>query len=90
MPFPIWGEGVPVRWRLEARSDEEPRWREALRELHFSIGAVATLYSAAAAENLSGPEHHVACATNWRNGRAAMRRGTIWSWGCGWAKRRGR
>ncbi|QCB56090.1 ATP-binding protein [Sphingopyxis sp. PAMC25046] len=43
-----------------ARSDEEPLWRESLRELHFDSGAVATLYSAAAAENLRGPEHHVA------------------------------
>lgn len=43
-----------------ARSDEHPRWREGLRELHFCSGAVATLYSAAAAENLRGPEHHVA------------------------------
>jgi phage terminase large subunit-like protein len=43
-----------------ARSDEGPLWRESLRELHFDSGAVATLYSAAAAENLRGPEHHVA------------------------------
>ena len=43
-----------------ARSDERPLWRESLRELHFDSGAVATLYSAAAAENLRGPEHHVA------------------------------
>ena len=43
-----------------ARSDERPLWRESLRELHFDSGAVATLYSAAAVENLRGPEHHVA------------------------------
>ncbi|ALH78995.1 DNA-packaging protein [Sphingopyxis macrogoltabida] len=57
-----------------ARSDEEPRWREGLRELHFSSGAVATLYSAAAAENLRGPEHHVAWCdelAKWPHGDAA-------------------
>ncbi|KGB55622.1 Terminase-like family protein [Sphingopyxis sp. LC81] len=57
-----------------ARSDEEPRWREGLRELHFSSGAVATLYSAAAAENLRGPEHHVAWCdelAKWPHGEAA-------------------
>ncbi|WP_447750472.1 DNA-packaging protein [Sphingopyxis fribergensis] len=57
-----------------ARSDEEPRWREGLRELHFSSGAVATLYSAAAAENLRGPEHHVAWCdelAKWPQGDAA-------------------
>ena len=57
-----------------ARSDEAPRWREGLRELHFSSGAVATLYSAAAAENLRGPEHHVAWCdelAKWPSGDAA-------------------
>lgn len=57
-----------------ARSDEEPHWREGLRELHFSSGAVATLYSAAAAENLRGPEHHVAWCdelAKWPGGDAA-------------------
>jgi len=57
-----------------ARSDEEPRWREGMRELHFSSGAVATLYSAAAAENLRGPEHHVAWCdelAKWPQGDAA-------------------
>lgn len=57
-----------------ARSDETPRWREGLRELHFSSGAVATLYSAAAAENLRGPEHHVAWCdelAKWPQGDAA-------------------
>jgi phage terminase large subunit-like protein len=57
-----------------ARSDETPRWREGLRELHFSSGAVATLYSAAAAENLRGPEHHVAWCdelAKWPGGEVA-------------------
>ncbi|KTE19568.1 ATP-binding protein [Sphingopyxis sp. H050] len=57
-----------------ARSDEAPLWRESLRELHFDSGAVATLYSAAAAENLRGPEHHVAWCdelAKWRQGDAA-------------------
>lgn len=57
-----------------ARSDEAPRWREGLRELHFSSGAVATLYSAAAAENLRGPEHHAAWCdelAKWPHGEAA-------------------
>ncbi|HEV7312847.1 DNA-packaging protein [Sphingopyxis sp.] len=57
-----------------ARSDEGPLWRESLRELHFDSGAVATLYSAAAAENLRGPEHHVAWCdelAKWPQGDAA-------------------
>ena len=57
-----------------ARSDEAPRWREAMRELHFDSGAVATLYSAAAPENLRGPEHHIAWCdelAKWRRGEAA-------------------
>ena len=57
-----------------ARSDEEPLWRESLRELHFDSGAVATLYSAAAAENLRGPEHHVAWCdelAKWPQGHTA-------------------
>lgn len=57
-----------------ARSDEGPLWRESLRELHFDSGAVATLYSAAAAENLRGPEHHVAWCdelAKWPGGDAA-------------------
>ncbi|WP_447760223.1 DNA-packaging protein [Sphingopyxis panaciterrae] len=41
-----------------ARADERPQWRSRLRELHFDSGAVATLFSAGAAENLRGPEHH--------------------------------
>ena len=43
-----------------ARSDEKPKWRERLSELYFDSGAVATLYSAEAPENLRGPEHHAA------------------------------
>jgi phage terminase large subunit-like protein len=57
-----------------ARSGEEPSWRESLRELHFESGAVATLYSAAATENLRGPEHHVAWCdelAKWPKGDAA-------------------
>ncbi|HMP44736.1 MAG TPA: terminase family protein [Sphingopyxis sp.] len=57
-----------------ARSAETPRWRDGLRELHFDSGAVATLYSAAAPENLRGPEHHVAWCdelAKWPAGEAA-------------------
>ena len=57
-----------------ARSDETPRWIGGRRELHFESGAVATLYSAAAAENLRGPEHHVAWCdelAKWPKGDAA-------------------
>jgi len=57
-----------------ARSDEEPHWIGGRRELHFGNGAVATLYSAAAAENLRGPEHHVAWCdelAKWPRGDAA-------------------
>ena len=43
-----------------ARADEAPQWRYRLRELHFDSGAVATLYSAGAPENLRGPEHNLA------------------------------
>lgn len=57
-----------------ARCDEAPRWREALRELHFDSGAIATLYSAGAPENLRGPEHHVAWCdelAKWPKGNVA-------------------
>lgn len=57
-----------------ARSGEEPHWAGGRRELHFDSGAVATLYSAAAAENLRGPEHHVAWCdelAKWPRGDAA-------------------
>ncbi|MGH6632677.1 MAG: terminase large subunit domain-containing protein, partial [Sphingopyxis sp.] len=40
-----------------ARHGEEPRWVKGKRELRFSSGAVATLYSAEAGEELRGPEH---------------------------------
>ena len=43
-----------------ARDGEGPKWQNRLRELHFDSGAVATLFSAGAPENLRGPEHHVA------------------------------
>ncbi|MBR2174144.1 terminase family protein [Sphingopyxis sp.] len=57
-----------------ARADEEPRWVNARRELRFSSGAVATLYSAEAGEALRGPEHHFAWCdelAKWRRGEAA-------------------
>lgn len=57
-----------------ARSEEGPHWLGGRRELHFDSGAVATLYSAAAAENLRGPEHHVAWCdelAKWPRGDAA-------------------
>ena len=57
-----------------ARADEKPRWRYRLRELHFDSGAVATLYSAEAPENLRGPEHHAAWCdelAKWGKGETA-------------------
>ena len=57
-----------------ARPDEQPRWTQGRRELHFSSGAVATLYSAEAGEELRGPEHHAAWCdelAKWRRGEAA-------------------
>ncbi|MGL3823362.1 DNA-packaging protein [Sphingopyxis sp. R3-92] len=57
-----------------ARADENPRWRYRLRELHFDSGAVATLFSAQAGENLRGPEHHAAWCdelAKWRHGDTA-------------------
>lgn len=57
-----------------ARGDETPRWLNGRRELHFSSGAVATLYSAEAGEELRGPEHHFAWCdelAKWRRGEAA-------------------
>ncbi len=57
-----------------ARSEEKPHWIGGRREVHFDSGAVATLYSAAAAENLRGPEHHVAWCdelAKWPRGDAA-------------------
>ncbi|WP_432768337.1 MAG: DNA-packaging protein [Sphingopyxis sp.] len=43
-----------------ARADEAPVWRGTMRELHFDSGAIATLFTARAPENLRGPEHHAA------------------------------
>ena len=57
-----------------AHHGEEPRWVKGKRELRFSSGAVATLYSAEAGEELRGPEHHFAWCdelAKWRRGEAA-------------------
>lgn len=57
-----------------ARAHEKPRWIAGRRELWFDSGAVATLYSAEAGEELRGPEHHAAWCdelAKWRRGTAA-------------------
>ena len=57
-----------------ARDHEPVRWIRERRELRFASGAVATLYSAEAGEELRGPEHHVAWCdelAKWRRGEAA-------------------
>lgn len=57
-----------------ARRGEEPAWVAGRRELRFVSGAVATLYSAEAGEELRGPEHHFAWCdelAKWRRGEAA-------------------
>ncbi|WP_232003323.1 DNA-packaging protein [Sphingopyxis sp. FD7] len=57
-----------------ARRGEEPLWVAGRRELRFVSGAVATLYSAEAGEELRGPEHHFAWCdelAKWRRGEAA-------------------
>src|SRR3546814_10021805 len=57
-----------------ARAHEEARWVVGRRELVFASGAVATLYSAEAGEELRGPEHHAAWCdelAKWRRGEAA-------------------
>ncbi|MBA3940530.1 MAG: ATP-binding protein [Sphingopyxis sp.] len=57
-----------------ARAGETPHWVRARRELRFSSGAVATLYSAEAGEELRGPEHDFAWCdelAKWRRGEAA-------------------
>lgn len=57
-----------------ARDGEEPRWSQGRRELRYANGAVATLYSAEAGEELRGPEHHAAWCdevAKWRRGEAA-------------------
>ena len=57
------------------RAHEEVRWIAGRRELLFDSGAVATLYSAEAGEELRGPEHHAA----WCDELAKWRRGTaVW------------
>ncbi|MDZ3830351.1 MAG: terminase family protein [Sphingopyxis sp.] len=56
-----------------ARPGEVPRWYQTRRELRFPNGAVATLYSAEAGEELRGPEHHAAWCdelAKWRHGTA--------------------
>lgn len=57
-----------------ARDHEPVRWVRERRELRFASGAVATLYSAEAGEELRGPEHHFAWCdelAKWRRGEAA-------------------
>lgn len=57
-----------------ARDHEPVRWTATRRELTFASGAVATLYSAEAGEELRGPEHHVAWCdelAKWSRGEAA-------------------
>ncbi len=56
------------------RDHEKVRWSAGRRELLFDSGAVATLYSAEAGEELRGPEHHAAWCdelAKWRRGTAA-------------------
>lgn len=54
-----------------ARRHEHVIWTASRRELLFASGAVATLYSAEAGEELRGPEHHFA----WCDELAKCRRG---------------
>jgi len=57
-----------------ARRHEDVIWTASRRELLFESGAVATLYSAEAGEELRGPEHHFAWCdelAKWRRGEAA-------------------
>ena len=56
------------------RDHEAICWSAGRRELRFPSGAVATLYSAEAGEELRGPEHHAAWCdelAKWRRGVAA-------------------
>jgi phage terminase large subunit-like protein len=56
------------------RTHEEVRWVAGRREFLFDSGAVATLYSAEAGEELRGPEHHFAWCdelAKWRRGEVA-------------------
>ena len=55
------------------RDHEKMRWSAGRRELLFDSGAVATLYSAEAGEELRGPEHHAA----WCDELAKWRRGVV-------------
>ena len=55
------------------RAHETVVWSASRRELLFESGAVATLYSAEAGEELRGPEHHFAWCdelAKWRRGAA--------------------
>lgn len=57
-----------------ARRHETVIWTASRRELIFESGAVATLYSAEAGEELRGPAHHFAWCdelAKWRRGEAA-------------------
>src|SRR3546814_12340498 len=66
--------GGPSGLLAVARHGEEARWVVGRRELVFASGAVATLYSAEAGEELRGPEHHAAWCdelAKWRRGEAA-------------------
>lgn len=57
-----------------ARDHEPVRWVRERRELRFASGAIATLYSSEAGEELRGPEHHAAWCdelAKWRRGEAA-------------------
>ncbi|MGH6650215.1 MAG: terminase large subunit domain-containing protein [Sphingopyxis sp.] len=56
-----------------ARDHEDVRWVGGRHELLFGSGAVATLYSAEAGEELRGPEHHAA----WCDELAKWRRGVV-------------
>src|SRR3546814_496381 len=66
--------GGPSGLLAVARHGEGGRWVVGRRELVFASGAVATLYSAEAGEELRGPEHHAAWCdelAKWRRGEAA-------------------
>ena len=56
-----------------APPDQRPRYEASLRRLTWANGAQAFLYSAAEADALRGPQHHLAWADEvgkWRDGRA--------------------
>ncbi len=57
-----------------ARAHERPVWRATAREVEFTSGAVACVYSAGAPETLRGPEHDAAWCdelAKWPRGDAA-------------------